>query len=121
MRRANTKLLRRGRTRRRARGTTERPRLSVFRSNRYLSAQIIDDSRGVTLASASERELIRAKTKKKSAAQNRTERARLVGEKLAERATANGIRQTRFDRGSYRYHGLVAALAAGARKGGLKF
>ncbi|MBI4132031.1 MAG: 50S ribosomal protein L18 [Candidatus Sungbacteria bacterium] len=100
------------------RGTAERPRLSVFRSNRYLSAQLIDDAAGVTLAAASERELRPARAKAET---GQAQRASLVGQEIASRAIAKGITAVRFDRGRYRYHGLVAALAAGARKGGLKF
>jgi large subunit ribosomal protein L18 len=92
------------------------PRLSVFRSNRYLAVQIIDDVNGATLAAASDRELKKGKT-----AGSRMERASAVGALIAERAKAKGITHVRFDRGRYRYHGLVAALAGGAREAGLTF
>lgn len=98
------------------RGRKLMPRLTVFRSNRHISAQIIDDSRGVTIASASDAELIRSKKKMGS----RVERAKFTGERLAEKAIAKKINAVRFDRGQYRYHGIVEALASGARKGGLK-
>lgn len=90
-------------------------RLSVFRSHRYIYAQIIDDQKGVTLASASEADL---KPSKKA---TKTEQARLVGEALAQKALKAKIKKVWFDRGRFRYHGRVKALAEGARKGGLKF
>jgi large subunit ribosomal protein L18 len=95
-------------------GTTERPRLSVFRSNRGLFAQIIDDLKGVTLASASTIEL-GSKTKLN------VESSKNVGKKLAERAAASGVQSIVFDRNGYLYHGNVKAFAEGAREGGLKF
>lgn len=104
------------RTRVNVRGTAERPRLSVFRSNRRLFAQLINDGAGVTVASASDRELPRGA---KARAMDRRSRANWVGERMAERARKLGITRVRFDRGSYRYHGVVAALAEGARRGGL--
>lgn len=94
-------------------GTPERPRLSVFRSNTRIYAQIIDDTRGVTLASASSFDL--------QANKLNVEIARQVGKILAERATANGIKAVVFDRNGYLYHGRVKALAEGAREGGLQF
>lgn len=106
------------RVRARVRGIDERSRLSVFRSSRHISAQLIDDVRGVTLAAASDRGL---KAPKGKPALDGRARAALVGAELARQATAKGITAVRFDRGRYRYHGLVAALADGARKGGLKF
>jgi large subunit ribosomal protein L18 len=99
------------------RGTTERPRLSVFRSNRRLAVQLIDDQRGVTVASASDREPAAAKGKQPLA---RRERARRLGERIAELAEGQGIASARFDRGRYRYHGLIAAIAEGARSAGLE-
>lgn len=104
------------RTRSRIAGSS--PRLSVFRSNRHLSAQLIDDAAGVTLVAASDIELAAGASKTKT---GRMWRAAWVGERLAERARLKGIAKCRFDRGRYRYHGLVAAVAAGARKGGLAF
>ncbi|MEN3040225.1 MAG: 50S ribosomal protein L18 [Bacteroidia bacterium] len=97
-------------------GTPERPRLSVFRSNRYIYAQLIDDTRGHTLVSASSRE-----PEVQSAATRPIERSRIVGQKLAERARAVGIEKVVFDRNGYQYHGNVRALAEGAREGGLIF
>ena len=96
-------------------GTPERPRLNVFRSNANIYAQIIDDVNGVTLASASTLE------KEFEGATGNAEAARKVGLKLAERAKDKGISAVVFDRGGYIYHGRVAALAEGAREGGLEF
>lgn len=95
-------------------GTTERPRLSVFRSLKHISAQIIDDTTGTTLASASTVE-------KDLNAKGGVEGAKIVGAKLAERAKEKGITAVVFDRGGFRYHGQVAALADGAREAGLEF
>src|SRR4028118_970832 len=94
-------------------GTAERPRLSVFRSNTGIYAQIIDDTIGKTLVSASSKEI---DTKGLN-----VEVSKDVGQKLAEKATSNGISMVVFDRGGYLYHGKVKALAEGAREGGLKF
>lgn len=96
-------------------GTAKRPRLSVFRSNKRIYAQLIDDKAGKTLIAASEKE-IKSKTK-----QTRMEKAELLGEILAKKSLKKKIKQIVFDRSSYRYHGRVKALAEGARKGGLKF
>lgn len=95
-------------------GTIRRPRLSVFRSNRYLYAQIIDDDKGKTLVSCSLKEVKEKKSNKK-------EMAEALGNALAKKALKKGIKKVVFDRGSFAYHGRVAALAEGARKGGLKF
>ena len=100
----------------RLRGTEQRPRLSVFRSLQHIYAQIIDDSRGVTLASASTRA-----AGGNTVAGAKTERARQVGRTLAERARAQGIQAVVFDRSGYLYHGRVKALADAAREGGLSF
>lgn len=107
------KALRKKRVRSQIRGSKERPRLSVFRSNKYIYGQIINDDKGVTLVAASEKEIKPAPTK--------TERARLVGELLGKKALKLGIKKVVFDRGSYQYHGRVKALADGARKAGLEF
>ena len=96
-------------------GTAERPRLNVFRSNANINAQIIDDVNGVTLVSANTLE------KGFEGATGNAEAAKKVGVTLAERAKAKGIEEVVFDRGGYVYHGRVAALAEGAREGGLKF
>jgi large subunit ribosomal protein L18 len=111
--RAQARLRRRRRVRAKVYGTAERPRLSVFRSNRGIQAQLIDDVQGHTLAAVNwtEDEL-------KSLA--RMEQAKRAGELLAERAKAAGVDECVFDRGGYRYHGKVKALADGAREGGLR-
>ena len=96
-------------------GTAERPRLNVFRSNANIYAQIIDDVNGVTLVSANTLE------KGFEGSTGNAEAAKKVGAVLAERAKAKGIEEVVFDRGGYVYHGRVAALAEGAREGGLKF
>ena len=96
-------------------GTPERPRLNVFRSNANIYAQIIDDVNGVTLVSASTLD------KEFEGAAGNCEAAKKVGAMLAERAKAKGISVVVFDRGGYVYHGRVAALAEGAREGGLEF
>ena len=106
------------RVRRRIVGTPDRPRLNVFRSADHIYAQIIDDSIGHTLASASSIEkdlsgILKAKTK--------TERASLVGRKIGDRALELKITKVVFDRGGYLYHGRIRALAEGARKAGLIF
>jgi large subunit ribosomal protein L18 len=95
-------------------GTAERPRLSVFRSNRGLFVQIIDDLKGVTLVSASTTEL-------GDKAKLNIESSKNVGKKLAEKAAAAGVSSIVFDRNGYLYHGNIKALAEGAREGGLKF
>ena len=106
------------RVRKRTRGTLGRPRLCVTRSHKHISAQIIDDLDGKTLASASSRDKqIAAKLKYGG---NQTA-AQVVGKALAERATKAGITAVCFDRGPYKYHGRVAALANAAREGGLQF
>lgn len=96
-------------------GTTERPRLAVYRSNANIYAQIIDDIKGVTLCSASTVE------KDFEGIGSNKEAAKKVGAKIAEKALAAGITEVVFDRGGYVYHGRVSELAAGAREAGLKF
>jgi large subunit ribosomal protein L18 len=108
------RLRRRRRVRARLRGTAERPRLSVFRSNRGVFAQLIDDDRGATVASAS---WIEAGVRDLDS----LEQAKRVGGLLAERAKRAGVETCVFDRGGYRYHGRVSAVAEGAREGGLRF
>lgn len=95
-------------------GSAEIPRLSVYKSNTTIYAQLVDDIKGHTLASASSKDIGNNKNFK-------IETAKEVGKKLAEKATGNGIKQVVFDRGGYLYHGRVKALADGAREGGLKF
>jgi large subunit ribosomal protein L18 len=112
----NARIRRHARVRKHVRGTAERPRLAVFRSNKHISAQVIDDYRGQTLASAStlEAELRTGGTGNKDAATS-------VGRLLAERAQAAGVSKVVFDRGGFLYHGRVAAVAEGARNAGLEF
>lgn len=100
--------------RRKMEGTSDRPRLSVFRSNKGIYAQIIDDIKGVTLASASTTELGEKATLT-------VESSKSVGKKIAEKAKASGIESIVFDRNGYLYHGNIKAFAEGAREGGLKF
>jgi len=108
---------RRAAIRKRLTGTQARPRLAVFRSNKHIYAQIIDDSTGKTLASMSDK----AKAFSAEAGLKKVDRAMLVGQKLGETALAAGITKVAFDRARYKYHGRVKALADGARKAGLEF
>jgi len=111
-------LRRRNHVRSKVVGTAERPRLTVFRSSKHIYAQLVDDLTGVTLASASSR------TKEVRAGLpygGNIKASQVVGKKLAEEAIAKGIKQAAFDRGHYRYHGRIKALADAAREGGLKF
>jgi large subunit ribosomal protein L18 len=97
-------------------GTTSRPRLSVFRSNKEIYAQIIDDQNGKTIVAASSRDKDLAKAKG-----NKSDIAALVGKSLGEKAVKAGLESVSFDRGGYLYHGRVKSLAEGAREAGLKF
>jgi len=108
------RLRRRRRVRARVTGTTQRPRLSVYRSNRGVFAQLIDDSKSHTVAAVN---WIEPELRKLTA----SEQAKRAGELLAERAKAAGVETCVFDRGGYQYHGRVKALAEGAREGGLVF
>jgi large subunit ribosomal protein L18 len=99
-------------------GTTERPRLTVFRSNAHIYAQIIDDESGRTLAAAS---TLTPEVKAQIAELDKKGAAKVVGATLASRAVAAGVKAVAFDRNGYKYHGRVAALADGAREGGLSF
>jgi len=108
------RLKRRRRVRAKVRGTAERPRLSVFRSNKGLFVQLIDDVNGKTLAAVN---WIEADFKDLGS----MEQAKAMGEAIAKRAKEAGIESAVFDRGGYQYHGRVAALAEGAREGGLAF
>ncbi|MGO9959176.1 MAG: 50S ribosomal protein L18 [Solirubrobacteraceae bacterium] len=109
-----TRLKRRRRVRAKVRGSAERPRISVFRSNRGIFAQLIDDDAGRTLAAVNW-------TEDELRPLGPTEQARRAGELLAQRARAAGVQSAVFDRGGYQYHGRVRALAEGAREGGLRF
>lgn len=99
-------------------GTPERPRLNVFRSLNHVYAQVIDDSAGMTLAASS---TIDREVREKVVGLPKTDQARVVGKLVAERAIAKGIKKVVFDRGGYKYHGRVKALAEAARKVGLEF
>ena len=107
------RLVRHRRVRKKVKGTPEQPRLCVFRSLKAIYAQVIDDSEGKTLVAASSAETPEDGPKTAASA--------AVGKLLAERAAAQGITQVVFDRGGYKYHGRVKALADGAREGGLQF
>lgn len=104
------------RIRKKVSGTGESPRLSVFRSNKYIYCQLIDDTKGVTLATASSKEATVSAQEI-----NKVESSKLTGKLIAERALAAGISNVVFDRGGYLYHGRVKAVADGAREGGLIF
>ncbi|MGA2713257.1 MAG: 50S ribosomal protein L18 [Bryobacteraceae bacterium] len=106
------------RIRKKLRGTTERPRLTVFRSTAHIYAQVIDDTKGVTLVAASSTE--KADAGKKTTGGN-VAAAKEIGKRVAERAKENGINKVVFDRGGYIYHGRVKALADAAREAGLEF
>jgi len=97
-------------------GTEQRPRLAVFRSNKEIYAQLIDDVSGKTITAASSRDKDIDASKA-----NKVEAAKLVGKAIAERAVKAGVETVSFDRGGYLYHGRVKSLAEGAREGGLKF
>ena len=103
------------RIRKKIQGTATRPRLAVYRSNKAIYCQLIDDLNGVTLAAASSLE------KGVAEAGNKSEQSKAVGKNLGERAKSKGIETVVFDRGGYLYHGRVKALADGAREGGLNF
>jgi len=117
---ALTKLERRARLKRRIRktveGTVDRPRLSIYRSNKEIYAQVIDDVNSKTLAAASSRD-----KDIDTSGKNKVEVANLVGKSIAEKALKAGVETITFDRGGYLYHGRVKSLADGAREGGLKF
>jgi len=113
---------RRSRIRRRIRstirGTSERPRLSIYKSNKHVYAQLVDDLAGHTLAAASTKS---EAIVKEIADKPRTESAKIVGSHLAKVAQDNGINKAVFDRSGYKYHGVIKSLAEGAREGGLDF
>ena len=114
--RVSSRLRRQVRGRKKVSGTAERPRMVVTRSSRHMTVQVVDDLVGKTLAAASSMEAdLRTKEGDKTA------KARLVGELVAERAKAAGIEGVVFDRAGHKYHGRVAAVADGAREGGLRF
>lgn len=104
------------RVRRKVIGSADRPRLAVYRSNKHMFVQVIDDSRGETLVSASTLE-----AEFTGSATGNCEAAKKVGQVIAQRAVANGVSRVVFDRGGFQYHGRVAALADAAREAGLEF
>ncbi|MFC1915868.1 50S ribosomal protein L18 [Chloroflexota bacterium] len=109
---------RHARVRFKVKGTPSRPRLCVFRSLNHIYAQVIDDSQGHTLVTAS---TLDPETGRETNGKAKTGKAELTGAMLAKRALSKGIKQVTFDRGGYKYHGRVKALAEAARQGGLKF
>lgn len=112
------RLRRHRRLRRRVQGTSQRPRLCVFRSLNHTYAQVVDDTRRLTLAAASTRD---PDLRERVASLSKTESSKLVGALVAERARSQGVTRVVFDRGGYRYHGRVRALAEAAREKGLEF
>jgi len=110
---SNSRIVRHRRVRAKVIGTAERPRFSVFRSNKHVFLQLVDDKKGATIVSVND-----IKDKKKTA---KVESAKQAGKKIAELAKAKKIEGVVFDRGGYKYHGRVKAVAEGAREGGLKF
>ncbi len=116
--RRQARLRRHRRVRKKVMGSEDCPRLNVFRSPRHIYAQIIDDVAGHTLASAS---TLDGQVRSSRAGLGKAEAARVVGRVLAERALARGVTRVVFDRGGYRFHGRVRALADGAREAGLRF
>ncbi len=112
------RIRRRRRVRKPLRGTAERPRLSVFRTSKHIYAQVIDDAAGKTLAAASS---VDREIRGSVASGGNKQAAEVIGRAVAERAKAAGVTQVCFDRGSFKYHGRVAALADAARAAGLEF
>ncbi len=113
------RLRRKMRIRKRLLGTADRPRLAVFRSARHIYAQVIDDTKGVTISAASS---LSPEIKDRLAeCKGKVEVAKIVGELVAKRAMEKGVKKVAFDRGGYKYHGRVKALADGARESGLEF
>jgi large subunit ribosomal protein L18 len=115
--RRSSRLIRHARVRKKIHGTAERPRLAVFRSNKHLVLQVIDDLEGRTIASASSNEA----SQRSIGSGSTVEAAARLGQLLAERAKAAGVEKVVFDRGGFAYHGRIAAAAAAAREAGLEF
>lgn len=115
------RLKRKRRIRKHITGTTERPRLSVFRSARHIYAQVIDDTKGITLAAASSVEKLVRENSELAAAKGKQETAVAVGKLIAERLIEKGVNKVVFDRNGFLYHGRVKAVSEGARKAGLDF
>lgn len=99
-------------------GTAKRPRLSVFKSNKHIYAQLIDDGKGKTLFSAND---LKIKIKSDKKGDKKTDLAKKVGQMIAKKGVENKIKKVVFDRGGYKYHGRIKAVAEGAREGGLEF
>lgn len=118
--RSEAKVRRHRRIRRKVVGTAERPRLAVFRSARHVSVQVVDDGAGRTLAHATSCEK-EVRVQRAEAKMKKTAVAEAIGKRIAERCKALGISAVVFDRGGCRYHGRIAAVAKGAREGGLSF
>jgi large subunit ribosomal protein L18 len=116
--RRDSRLRRHRRIRRRMSGSPDRPRLAVFRSHMHIYTQLIDDVSGATLAGAS---TLSPELQESLKGKSKTERSKEVGKLIAARAAQKGITRVRFDRGGYRYHGRIKAVADGAREGGLEF
>ena len=118
MNRTDRKIKRQIRTRAKIKGTESRPRLSVFKSNRFMYAQIIDDDKRTTIVGVSEKQI---KENNPPAGGGKIAKAKAVGVLLAKKALAKKIKKIVFDRGSYSYHGSVSSIAEGLREGGLEF
>ena len=116
--RNEVRVIRHARVRKKISGTPEMPRLCVYRSNKYIYAQVIDDTKGITLVQASS---LDPALKGQLDEVDKSGEAKLVGKLVAERAKQAGVEKVVFDRGGYVYHGRVKALAEGAREGGLQF
>jgi len=114
--RRESRLIRHNRVRKKIHGTAERPRLSLYRSNKHIMLQVINDDLGVTIASVSSNE-----PTLRSAGGSTVDAAKALGKTVAERAKAAGVSKVVFDRGGYLYHGRVAAVAEAAREAGLEF
>lgn len=117
----NKRLKRHKRVRAKIKGTAKIPRLCVFRSNKHIYAQLIDDEKGKTLVSASDLDIKSKKTKAKKELSGKSAVAYRVGQILATKALEKKLEKVVFDRGGYKYHGRIKALAEGSREGGLKF
>jgi len=115
------RLKRKKRIRKHVAGTSERPRLSVFRSAKHIYAQVIDDTQGITLAAASSTEPVARENGALAAAKGKKETAEFIGKLIAERLIEKGVKQVVFDRNGFLYHGRVKAVSEGARKAGLDF
>jgi large subunit ribosomal protein L18 len=118
LRRPSERKIRHLRVRKRVSGTPERLRLNVFRSSAHIYAQVIDDTKGITVATASS---IDTELREQLSGQRKMDKSTAVGRLVAERAQAKGVTRVVFDRGGYRYHGRIKAVAEGAREGGLDF